>query len=313
MNITTALIALHTAGMHIDSTDAETWILRYGTQTQHATDKDVIALVTQMAATYAGAADQPPLGIAQTVALLRSDQVTVEPTMSPYWEVSIIANGQQRDDLYTFPQLSHFGTTIASLALAVRQQLNQFSAAQLADASGVTAPHVLAAHHDAVREAKETPLSSYPALSATIVSLCAALQPLGLVATAIVLPDTSLHLSHVQSAELTMAADGQQISFAIVLLDERAMSSSALEATFAALAQRVDRNACIPVLILPDGGIQALAIAAAPRFFPAQRWIINTVGGVEQHRWVSAPTGQMALDVLAVLRELRAGVSISVA
>ena len=47
--------------------------------------------------------------------------------------------------------------------------------------------------------------------------------------------------------------------------------------------------------------------------FPAQRWIINTVDGVEQHRWVSAPTGQMALDVLAVLRELREGVPISVA
>ena len=313
MNITTALIALHTAGIHIDSADAESWILRYGTQTQHATDQDVIALVTQMAATYAGAADLPPLSTAQTVALLRSDQVTVEPTMSPYWEVCITANDQQRGDFYTFPQLCHFGTTIARLALAVRHQLNQFSAAQLADASGVTALQILAVHHAAVREAKETPFNSYPALSATIVYLCAALQPLGLVATAIVLPDTGVSLSHVQSAQLTMAAHGQQISFAIVLLDERAMSSSALEATFAALAQRVDSNTCIPVLILPDAGIQALAIAAAPRFFPAQRWIVNTVDGVEQHRWVSAPTGQMALDVLAVLRELREGVPISVA
>lgn len=307
MNITTALIALHTAGIHIDSADTESWILRYGTQTHHATDNDVIALVTQMAATYTGAADLPPLGIVQTVALLRSDQVTVEPTMSPYWEVSITANDQQRDDLYTFPQLCHFGTTIARLALAVRQQLNQLSAAQLADASGVTAPQILAAHYDALREAKQPPFKGYPALSATIVSLCAALQPLGLVATAIVLPDTSLHVRSVQSAQLTMAAHGQSISFTIVLLDERAMCSSTLETTFAVLAQHGDRTICIPVLILPDAGIQALAIAAAPRFFPAQRWIINTVSGVEQHHWVSAPIGHILLDVLTHLRNLERG------
>ena len=295
MELTPALLALHTAGMRIGCEGPERWRLTRGAQTQTFTSAAIIALVAQMADQYPAHRKLPPLQVAQILKLLRSDQVTVEIISPRSWETRLMLGDQSHDAVYALPCFCDFGTAIAQLTLAVLHQLGQPNDAQLADAQ------TTAGCADALQRATSSLRHRDPALSAALSALGAALQPLGLLPQAITPADDA------PAAQLTMVAGGQQITFAVEIVDAAQLYHDRVDTYVAALVQRMNARPCIPVLITADAGGQSIVSAAAARRFTTPLWIVGYLDEREQQRWVSAPIGHILLDVQTHLRSLRQG------
>lgn len=123
MNLDTALVTLHTAGISITSISKTQWDVRMGfgaTAPVHTfSDEGLVDLVERLP-TLSGSTWQPILTFAQTVAMLRAADMTVEPMDASFWQVVFGMDGPRPwARQFTSPRLMHLGSHVAHLVPVV--------------------------------------------------------------------------------------------------------------------------------------------------------------------------------------------------